>query len=89
MDYILQYPLTEDDVDFINRSSIEIEIHNPEVVGNDSGWCDMDTGCRIVTKCDRAIFRNVGEPDLLMLKLKFNDRLKLLHDGLKSIYAVD
>jgi hypothetical protein len=89
MDYLLQYPLTEDDVDFINKSSIEIEIHNPDVVGNDSGWCDMDTGCRIITKRDRAIFRNVSEPDLLMLKLKFDYRLKQLHDDLKTIYNVD
>jgi hypothetical protein len=89
MDYILRYPLTADDVDFINRSSMDIEIYNPEIVGNDSGWCDAATGQRLVTHGDRAVFRNVSEPDLLMLKLKYDDRLKLLHDGMKSIYNID
>jgi len=89
MDYILRYPLTEGDVDFINNSSMEIELHNPYVVGNDSGWCDAATGCRLITHGDRAIFRNVGEHDLLMLKLKYDNRLKELHDGLKSIYNID
>ena len=89
MDYILRYPLTSDDIDFINNSSMEIEIHNPDVTGNDSGWCDMETGQRLVMHNDRAIFRNVSEPDLLMLKLKYDDRIKELHDGLKSIYNID
>ncbi len=85
MDYILRYSLTSGDVDFINNSSIDIEIYNPGVTGNDSGWCDMDTGQRL----DRVIFHNVSEPDLLMLKLKFGNRLKKLHDGMKSIYNID
>ena len=89
MDYILRYSLTSSDIDFINNSSIDIEIHNPDVTGNDSGWCDMATGARLVMNNDRAIFRNVSESDLLMLKLKFDDRLKLLHEGMKSIYNID
>ena len=89
MDYILRYPLTSDDVDFINNSSMDIEIHNPTITGNDSGWCDAATGQRLVTHGDRAIFHNVSEPDLLMLKLKYGDRIKELHDGLKQIYEID
>jgi hypothetical protein len=89
MDYILRYPLTSGDVDFINNSSIDIEIYNPSVTGNDSGWCDAATGQRLVMGGDRAIFRNVGESDLLMLKLKYADRLKELHEGMKSIYNID
>lgn len=89
MDYILRYSLTSSDIDFINNSSMEIEIHNPDVTGNDSGWCDMATGCRIITHRDRAIFRNVSEPDLTMLTLKFGDRIKELHDGMKNIYNID
>lgn len=89
MDYILRYPLTADDVEFINRSSMDIEIYNPEIVGNDSGWCDGATGQRLVTHGDRAVFHNVSEPDLPMLKLKYDDRLKLLHKGMKSIYNID
>lgn len=89
MDYVLRYPLTSSDVDFINNSSMDIEIHNPDVTGNDSGWCDAATGCRMVMHGDRAIFRNVSEPDLLMLKLKYDNRIKELHDGIKSIYNID
>ena len=89
MDYILRRPLTEDDIDFINRSSVEVELHNTKVGSNDSGWCDMNTGCRIITRTDRAIFKNVSEPDHLMLILKFDDRLTPLHDGLKTIYNID
>lgn len=89
MDYILRYPLTSDDIDFINNSSMEIEIHNPDVTDNDSGWCDMATGQRLVMHNDRAVFHNVSSPDLLMLKLKYGDRLKELHEGMKSIYNID
>jgi hypothetical protein len=68
---------------------MDIELYNPEVVGNDSGWCDATTGYRIITGTDRAIFHNVNEPNLLMLKLKYGDRLKPLHEGMKSIYNID
>lgn len=89
MDYILRYPLTSGDVDFINNSSMDIELYNPDITGNDSGWCDMATGYRLVMHSDRAVFHNVGEPDLLMLKLKYGDRLKPLTEPLKSIYNID
>lgn len=89
MDYVLRHPITSDDVDFINNSSIDIEIHNPNFTGNDSGWCDAATGHRIITITDRAIFRNVSGPDLLMLKLKYGNRIKELHDGMKSIYSIE
>ena len=89
MDYILRYQLTSDDIDFINNSSMDIELHNPDVTGNDSGWCDMTTGQRLVMMNDRAIFRNVSGSDLTMLTLKFGDRIRELHDGLKSIYNID
>ena len=28
MDYILRYPLTESDIDFLNTTTIEFDIHN-------------------------------------------------------------
>lgn len=89
MDYILRYRLTADDIDFINTSSMDIELYNPDVTGNDSGWCDMATGQRLVMHDDRAIFRNVSGPDLLLLKLKYDDRIKELTPGMKSIYNID
>lgn len=89
MDYILQYALKSDDIDFINNSSMDIILHNPEVTDNDSGWCDMATGQRLVTPNDRAVFRNVGKNDLLVLKLKYGDRLRELHEGMKQIYKID
>lgn len=89
MDYVLRYSITYGDIEFINNSSMDIFIYDPRVADNDSGWCDASTGHRIITGADRVIFRNVSEPDLLMLKLKYGDRIKELHDGMKSIYNID
>jgi hypothetical protein len=55
---------------------------------NDSGWCDYSTGGYIVSKNDRAIFKNVSDSDLTFLTLKFGTRLKPLHKGMQEIYNV-
>lgn len=89
MDYILRYPLTSADVDFLNETTISWDLHNPSVTDNDSGWCDATTGTRLVTGGDRAVFRNVSQEDFTYLTLRYQDRLKTLHDGLKSIYNID
>lgn len=86
MDYILRYPINSEDVDFLNETSYEYDIFNPTVVGNDSGWCDIATGGRIVTASDRVIFRNVSPQQLTLLKLKYTYRLKAL-SHLDEIYT--
>lgn len=88
MDYVLQHSLTNDDIDFLNVTSIEFEIFNPndDYRGNDSGWCDAATGARIISGAERVAFLNVGDEDLLLLTLKYHDRLKPLHNGFRKIY---
>ena len=99
MDYILRYPLNSDDIDFLNMTSIEYEIHNTRGTAalveanfekslHDSGWCDYATNARIINDKDRAIFRNVTSTQLTFLQMKYGDRLRVLHKGLREIYNV-
>jgi len=88
MDYVLQHPITEEDIKFLNITSIKFEIFNPHVEQNkqDSGWCDMNTGARIITDADRVAFKDVSSEQLTFLNLKYYNRLKPLHNGFKKIY---
>ena len=89
MDYILRYKLTPEDIEFLNITTIEYDLHNHTVgAKDDSGWCDMATGGRIVDRKDRAIFKAPTEQQITFLQIKFGDRLKELHDGLREIYNV-
>lgn len=89
MEYILRYELTSDDIEFLNETSIDYDLHRPDKLSvNDSGWCDYSTGGYIVNVKDRAIFKNVSPEELTFLTLKFGTRLKELHDGLREIYNV-
>ena len=90
MDYILRYELTSDDVEFLNITTIEYDLHTPDkLCENDSGWRDYSTGGYIVSKNDRAIFRNVTPEQETFLILKYQDRMKELTPGFKDIYNVD
>ena len=91
MNYILRYRLTSTDINFLNETTIEFEIHNthgykPGVY--DSGWCDMATNARIIGDHDRAVFYNVSEKEYTLLLLKFGSRLKELTNGFKEIYNI-
>lgn len=92
MDYILRYTLTESDVNFLNATTIEFEVHNTHGLKVetefDSGWCDMNTGARIIGIYDRAVFKNVSEQEFTLLLLKFGSRLKELTNGFKEIYNI-
>lgn len=89
MNYILRYPLESEDIDFLNHTSIDYDLHTPNrLTPHDSGWCDMGTGGYIVNKNDRVIFKNVSDSDLTFLNLKFGNRIKLLTKGLSEIYNV-
>ena len=90
MDYILRYELTSDDVEFLNITTIEYDLLTPDkLCENDSGWRDYSTGGYIVSKNDRAIFRNVTPEQETFLTLKYQDRIKELTPGFKDIYNVD
>lgn len=87
MDYVLRNRISYDDIEFINSSSYEYELFNPTLLSeNDSGWCDMGSGSRIVTPSDRIIFRNITDQQFTMLALKFQERLKPLVTSTKEIY---
>lgn len=87
MDYILRYELTPDDIEFLNITSMDYNLHTPDRLSkNDSGWCDYSTGGYIVSKNDRVIFKDISDSDLTFLKLKFGTRLKEFHEGMQAIY---
>ena len=91
MDFVLQYQITEEDIDFLNKTSIEFKIFDPnglksEADYNDSGWCDAATGARLISSTDRVAFLNPSPEDLTFLTLKYYNRLKPLHNGFKKIY---
>ena len=93
MDYLLRNSLTESDIEFLNETTMEFDIVNthglkPETELNDSGWCDMATGARIIHHLDRAVFRNVTPAQYTYLELRYRDRLNELTDGLKGIYNI-
>jgi len=88
MDYILRYELTPEDIEFLNMTTIEYDLHNHTVGANDSGWCDMTTGGRIVDCKDRAIFKAPSAQQITFLQIKFGDRLRVLHNGLREIYNI-
>ena len=99
MDYILRYPLNPEDIDFLNVTTIDYEIHDTKgaaalVEANfnkglfDSGWCDYANNARIINEKDRAVFRNVTATQYTFLQIKYGDRLRVLHKGLREIYNV-
>ena len=95
MNYVLKRSLSENDIDFLNQTTIEFEIFDthglkPETkIGYDSGWCDASTGARIIGKNDRAMFKNVSEPESTLLLLKFGNRLLEMNPQLNKIYSVE
>lgn len=88
MNYILRYPLESEDIEFLNHTSIDYELHKPDLLcENDSGWRDYSTGGYIVRKNDRAIFKNVSDSDLTFLTLKYGFRLKPMLSSMDEIYT--
>jgi hypothetical protein len=91
MDYVLQHPLTDEDVDFLNITSIKFEVFDPNEVKteldyHDSGWCDVVTGARIISSNHRVAFLDVSPEELTYLTLRYYNRLKPLHNGFRKIY---
>jgi hypothetical protein len=88
MDYVLQFPLDNDDIDFLNATSIKYEVFDPSGAydENDSGWCDAATGARIISGTERVAFLDVSPEELTYLTLRYYNRLKPLHNGFKKIY---
>ena len=69
--FTLTYIEPYSDVEFLNTTTIPFEFRDH---GNDSGWCDMFTGARILSAKDTIIFQ-ADSQDELALKFRFGDRL--------------
>lgn len=97
--YLLRYPITETDVDFLNATSIKFEIIDTHGLAaltevnldkslHDSGWCDVATNARIINSRDRAVFQDVTPAQETLLQLKYHERLILLTGDELRIYNV-
>lgn len=62
------------DVDFLNETDIEFSFKNKSNP-YDSGWCDFETGSRILTSHDSIIFVAKTTEDELALRIRFGDRI--------------
>ena len=74
-------PFDQSDCDIINNIAnnhdVAFEITEPTVVGNDSGWCDMETGARLVTRSMTVKLMFSDEKYSTLIRLKFGDRAHL------------
>jgi hypothetical protein len=74
-------PFSQSDCDILNNiasdPNVAFEIVEPTVVGNDSGWCDMVTGVRFVTRSMIVKLMFSDEKYSTLIRLKFGDRAHL------------
>ena len=71
--FILDSVHPEEDVNFLNATCIDFVFQGPP---NDSGWCDWNTGARILRSSDVIIFTTHSESDCIALELTFGKRIK-------------
>lgn len=74
--YDLQGPVTQQDLDWMYTSNIDIEVRSPYEDG-DSGWCDMSTGQQIITNSHKFTAYIKNDEEDMWLKLYWEDRAKL------------
>jgi len=74
-------PFSQSDCNILNNIAsdpeVAFEIIEPTVVGNDSGWCDMVTGVRFVTRSMIVKLMFSDEKYSTLIRLKFGDRAHL------------
>jgi len=74
-------PFDQSDCDIINNIAsdpeVAFEIVEPTVVGNDSGWCDMVTDVRFVTRSMIVKLMFSDEKYSTLIRLKFGNRAHL------------
>ena len=71
--YDLQGPITQQDLDWMYTSGIDIYIENPYEDG-DSGWCDATTGQQIITASHKFSAMVKTDEQDTWLKLYWEDR---------------
>ena len=79
--WAISAPFSQSDCDILNNiasdPNVAFEIVEPTVVGNDSGWCDMVTGVRFVTRSMIVKLMFSDEKHSTLIRLKFGDRAHL------------
>ena len=79
--WAIEAPFNQSDCDILNNiasdPNVAFEIVEPGVVGNDSGWCDMETGARFVTRSMTVKLVFSDEKYSTLIRLKFGDRAHL------------
>jgi len=74
-------PFDQSDCDIINNIAsdpeVAFEIVEPTTVGNDSGWCDMVTDVRFVTRSMIVKLMFSDEKYSTLIRLKFGNRAHL------------
>lgn len=71
--YDLQGPISQQDLDWMYTSGIDIYIENPYEDG-DSGWCDATTGHQIITASHKFSAMVTNDEQDTWLKLYWEDR---------------
>jgi hypothetical protein len=79
--WYLPPPYSQDDVEWINNSSIEYDLESPYAQG-DSGWCDATTGYGILTNNHRIYLHTYNDKEETWLLLKYDGRVNLRYQSL-------
>jgi hypothetical protein len=79
--WAISAPFSQSDCNILNNiasdPNVAFEIIEPTVVGNDSGWCDIETGYRLVTRSMTVKLMFSDEKYSTLLRLKFGNRAHL------------
>ncbi len=77
----MQLSNPEGDCNFLNATPIHFSFVT-EFGPNDSGWCDYDTGSRIISKSDLIILEPEDNEEEAVIKFTFGDRLREMQDNI-------
>jgi hypothetical protein len=79
--WFLPPPYTQDDLDWMHNSGLDVEIEEPYGEG-DSGWCDMSTGYQILTNQHKIYIHTFTGEHVTWLLLKYDNRVQLRYESL-------
>lgn len=77
--FLLQLDNPKGDCNFLNATSIYfffVNNYGPE----DSGWCDWDTGARIINKEDKIILVTEDDQEEAVIRFTFGERIQYLEE---------
>jgi hypothetical protein len=85
--FLLQLSNPEGDCNFLNATPIYFTFVGD--AKNDSGWCDWETGARIISQRDKIILVTEDSEEEATIKLTFGERLQELEDEIRPEELVD